>query len=119
MQRFLYPHVPGVKRSRSFRNAFLTISTRFGGTMDSTTSDLSQLSDEENDVSEEQQRYLSYLLRLWQIESKGQLVWRASLEDARTGERCGFASIDALLSFLREQTDVVTDSPKPEKATGG
>ena len=69
-------------------------------------------------MGEEQRRYLSYLLRLWQIESKGQLVWRASLEDARTGERRGFASIDALLAFLREQTDVVTDSPEDENAVG-
>ena len=69
-------------------------------------------------MGEEQRRYLSYLLRLWQIESKGQLVWRASLEDARTGERQGFASIDALLAFLREQTDVVTDSPEDENAVG-
>ena len=63
-------------------------------------------------MSEKQPRYLSYLLRLWQIESKGQLVWRASVEDSRTGERRGFASIDALLTFLREQTDTVTDSPR-------
>jgi hypothetical protein len=69
-------------------------------------------------VSEGQRRYLSYLLRLWQIESKGRLVWRASLEDARTGERQGFASIDALLAFLREQTDVATDLLEDENAAG-
>ena len=61
-------------------------------------------------MSEKQPRYLSYLLRLWQVENKGQLVWRASVEDSRTSERRGFASIEALLLFLREQTDVVTDS---------
>ena len=61
-------------------------------------------------MSEKQRRCLSYLLRLWQIESKEQLVWRASVEDSRTGERRGFASIAALLAFLREQTDVATDS---------
>ena len=59
-------------------------------------------------MSDEQQRYLSYLLRLWQIESKGQLVWRASLEDARTGERQGLASSASMLAFLREQTNEVT-----------
>ena len=80
--------------------------------MDSTINGMSWSSynAEGNHVSEDQQRYLSYLLRLWQVESKGQLVWRASLEDSRTGERQGFASIDALLAFLREQTDVATDS---------
>ena len=73
---------------------------------------LSQLagSAEENQVNEERRRYLSYLLRLRQIESKGRLVWRASLEDARTGERQGFAGIDALLAFLRERTNEVTGS---------
>lgn len=65
-------------------------------------------------MSEEQRRYLSYLLRLWQIESKGQSVWRASLEDSRTGERRGFANMDALLVFLCQQTNTATDSGKME-----
>lgn len=42
------------------------------------------------------------MLRLWQIESQGQLVWQASLEDSRTGKRKGFASVEALLAFLRQ-----------------
>jgi hypothetical protein len=63
-------------------------------------------------VSEDQQRYLSYLLRLWQVENKGQLVWRASLEDSRTGERQGFASIDALLVFVCQQTSTTGDPDK-------
>ena len=67
-----------------------------------------------NYVSGEQQRYLSYLLRLWQIESEGQSVWLASLEDSRTGERRGFASIDALLVFLCQQTNTATDPDKAE-----
>jgi hypothetical protein len=67
-------------------------------------------------VSEKQPRYLSYLLRLWQVENRGQLVWRASVEDSRTSERRGFASVNALLSSLREQTDVVTDLLEDESA---
>ena len=62
----------------------------------------------------QKRRYLSYLLRLWQIESRGRLVWRASLEDARTGERRGFASIDALLIFVRRQTSTARDADKVE-----
>jgi hypothetical protein len=46
----------------------------------------------------------------------GRLVWRASLEHVRTGEQRGFARIDALLEFFREQTDAVTDSPEDEIA---
>lgn len=57
-----------------------------------------------NRMSEGQRRYLSYLLRLWQIESQGQLVWRASLQEARTGERRGFPDLEALIAYLREET---------------
>jgi hypothetical protein len=47
--------------------------------------------------------YQSYLLRLWRDnnEEKG---WRASLESAQSGERKGFADLDALFDFLRRQT---------------
>ena len=49
--------------------------------------------------------YLSYLLRLWQEEHDGQLVWRASLESAHDGQRFGFATLHRLLAFLNEQTE--------------
>jgi hypothetical protein len=45
-------------------------------------------------------RYLSYLLRLWQSESEGQPIWRASLEKPGTSERQGFACIQDLVEFL-------------------
>jgi len=38
-------------------------------------------------MSEKPRRYLSYLLRLWQASSGGELVWRASLEDPHPGDR--------------------------------
>lgn len=60
-------------------------------------------------MSERQRRYVSYLLRLWQVESRGQLVWRASLEDARSGERRGFPDLEALFAYLREQTAAGTN----------
>jgi hypothetical protein len=56
-------------------------------------------------LSEQEQRhYTCYLLRLWQVRSEDGIVWRASLESAHIGERIGFASLDALFAFLREQT---------------
>lgn len=61
-------------------------------------------------MSTKRRRYLSYLLRLWQIESEGALVWRMSLESPQTGERTGFPSLDALLTFLEQQISVVSDS---------
>jgi hypothetical protein len=52
----------------------------------------------------EQRRYRAYLLRLWQADdADGCLVWRASLEDARTGERRGFADLSRLCAFLEQQ----------------
>jgi len=46
--------------------------------------------------------YRSYLLRLWR-EGQTADAWRASLQSVITGERRGFASLDALLDFLRDQ----------------
>jgi hypothetical protein len=47
---------------------------------------------------------MSYLLRLWQSRSGGELVWRASLESPHTGERTGFATLESLFTFLQGQT---------------
>ena len=52
-----------------------------------------------------ERRYIAYLVRLWQIEREGQLVWQASLEDSRTGKRQGFSSVEALFDFVRRQMD--------------
>jgi len=55
------------------------------------------------------QRYISYLLRLWQVRHDGEPVWRASLESPRTGKQHGFAGLDKLFDFLREQTEVASE----------
>jgi hypothetical protein len=55
-------------------------------------------------MSGQGRRYLSYLLRLWQTERGGTLVWQASLEHAGTGERRGFASLADLVAFLEQET---------------
>ena len=75
-------------------------------------------------MSEDPRRYVSYLLRLWQTQHAGVLVWRASLQSAsdsgrcqpvrvqesdgigigRPGERRGFASLAELFAFLEEAT---------------
>jgi len=47
-------------------------------------------------------RYLAYTLRPWQVGGK-ELAWRASLESPHTGERCAFASLEALFAFLVEK----------------
>jgi len=58
-------------------------------------------------MSSEHRHYVSYLLRLWQTRSGGELIWRASLESPHTGERRGFASLDELFTFLQKETSHV------------
>jgi hypothetical protein len=70
----------------------------------------------------QQQRYLSYLLRLWQ-ESGGNLprgdppLWRASLERPQSEERLGFASLADLFAFLERETRA--SSPGLERSDEG
>ena len=66
-------------------------------------------------MSEKQPCYLSYLLRLWQVQENEHTTWRASLESSHTGERWGFATLDALCAFLREQTTVLAVTDRPDR----
>ena len=52
----------------------------------------------------ERRDYLSYLLRVWRVEVRERTVWRASLECADTGERVGFADLEALCRYLQVET---------------
>jgi hypothetical protein len=62
-----------------------------------------------NGVTQEQKRsgevagYVSYLLRLWREKGEQTTRWRASLQDPHSGDRVGFAHLDELVAFLREQ----------------
>jgi hypothetical protein len=55
-------------------------------------------------MPEEPRGYRAYLVRLWEARSGGRVVWRASAEDAHSGERRAFAELAELLSFLEEAT---------------
>ena len=55
-------------------------------------------------MAEERRRYRAYLLRLWWASHNGQAGWRASLEEPHTGVRHGFATLEQLFAFLKEQT---------------
>jgi len=50
----------------------------------------------------EQPDYQSYLLRLWRVD-EGENHVQASLESIHSGERRGFANLEAMLDFLRRQ----------------
>jgi hypothetical protein len=54
-------------------------------------------------MAQEQQGYVAYLVRFWQISSGESIVWRASLDDPSTGERKGFANPASLFTFLCDQ----------------
>lgn len=49
--------------------------------------------------------YMAFLLRLWRVDTECGCVWRASLEDPRSGRRQGFVDLDALHFYLSEQCD--------------
>jgi hypothetical protein len=57
--------------------------------------------------------YFSYLLRLWQAGDGSQRQWRASLEDPHSGELRGFASLEELTAFLRQQTQLEEKADEP------
>ena len=52
----------------------------------------------------DEQRYWAFLVRLWSVHHNGELVWRASAENAHTGERHGFADLSGLCRFLSDAT---------------
>jgi hypothetical protein len=54
-------------------------------------------------MSGRKRRYISYLLRLWQVKSEGELVWRASLDSPQTGQRRGFAGLAEMFAFLEQE----------------
>jgi len=63
-------------------------------------------------MGRDQPVYRSYLLRLWSTTVDREMVWRASLESSRTGERHRFASVDGLCDFLRRQTGASSDETR-------
>lgn len=66
-------------------------------------------------MSTEPLAYRSYLLRLWRTPGGDEQPWRASLEDPLTGERLGFADLEALAAYLREKIERL---PAPEQKIG-
>jgi hypothetical protein len=66
--------------------------------------------------------YFAYMLRVWQASNGGSLVWRASLEAAHSGPRIGFADLESLFAFLRQQTaqyNAVAGLSDTELTSGG
>lgn len=64
--------------------------------------------------------YRSYLLTFWEERSRDPsvpVVWRFSLEDPRTGQRHGFANLEAVVAALeQEMASTRMDKDEPERA---
>ncbi len=67
-------------------------------------------------MSVREHRYLSFLLRLWQVKRNGNLEWRASIDNPHTCERRGFASLAALVDYLMEQIHEEHDEDQDKEA---
>jgi hypothetical protein len=55
-------------------------------------------------------RYIAYMLRLWQGHSAGRADWQASLEEPHSGKQIGFADLESLLAYLKDQTNKERES---------
>jgi hypothetical protein len=55
-------------------------------------------------MNNDSNRYFTFLLRLWPENSGAEAAagWRATLEDARSGERVGFANLEQLFTHLMQ-----------------
>lgn len=56
--------------------------------------------------------YLSHLVRLWQ--DTPDAPWRTSIQNVATDDRRGFANLESLAAFLREQSEQTTQAEKGE-----
>jgi hypothetical protein len=78
-----------------------------------------------SESAQDQVDYHSYLLRLWRESGAGEAgrgaaespepgewVWRASLESPQAGERQGFANLEDLFAFLRQQTSFISEADR-------
>lgn len=62
--------------------------------------------------------YHAYLLRIWHAQGADENVtWQASLQDAATRQRIGFASLEGLFAFLLNEIEVTPERRALESDT--
>jgi len=66
-------------------------------------------------MANERRRYIAYLLRLWRPDNDDRLSWRASIEHPHSGERKGFADLESMFLFLKEQLDATRKRDPPDE----
>jgi len=67
-------------------------------------------------MSHKEPDYYAYLLRLWRVDGDGEPAWRASLQDAISGEETGFPDLAALFEYLRQRTGALLGEDKGRDA---
>jgi hypothetical protein len=60
-------------------------------------------------MSDSRKAYFSYLLRMWRAGDETDGEWRASMENAQTGEREVFSGVEAVVDFIRQQAGETSD----------
>lgn len=70
------------------------------------------------EVQGEPKSYISFLLRLYRVQSEEGWTWRASLEDPLSGERHAFPDLQTLFAFLEAKAGEETNE-KQQKESGG
>jgi hypothetical protein len=56
----------------------------------------------------DRERTLAYMLRLWQVTEGALPVWRASLQDVRTGEQLDFPELEEAHCYLRARIELAS-----------
>jgi hypothetical protein len=59
-------------------------------------------------IHNEPPRYRAFMLRCWEVrrpDSSGDVTWRFSIEESSTGQRHGFADLEALTDFLQAELE--------------
>jgi hypothetical protein len=67
------------------------------------------------------QRYRAFLLRCWQVPDRrsGEAgAWRFCLLDVQTGEKHGFADLEALLVLLQAEFDANAEQARKDMGNG-
>jgi hypothetical protein len=62
-------------------------------------------------IHNEPPRYRAFMLRCWEVRSpdpEGRTTWRFGVEDPHTGQKHGFADLEALIAFL--QTELLEET---------
>ena len=55
-------------------------------------------------MSETLKEYQAFLVRIWPVKDKEGVTWRAYITNAHTSDSRGFANLEELFDYLRQQT---------------